>query len=318
MIRDRLAVAVLGCCEMPAYLCRWDRYHPKAFEAMANHRYARSTVVVETNLLSPIGRGTLPRRLEASKKALSWLMEQRSQPSHVELRSGESCEAPPNNGVFVTTGSSTSQALPDSSVRFVLTDPPYHDDVQYGELARVFHAFLAIYKGEETEEPRELDEATPNAVRGGDTQRYENLIAGCLAESRRVLAEDGRLVLTFHNNDLSAWEALSNALSRAGFAVAGLAVVEAENASDHGKRGRNVFLCDLVVECVPLRNGGSRDEEPMVSGVADSEQRKNLLAVGLSLSERCNRAGHGTDNESIRELYLGHLRRLGAREVLIQ
>lgn len=27
-IRDRLAVAVFGCCEMPAYLCRWDRYHP--------------------------------------------------------------------------------------------------------------------------------------------------------------------------------------------------------------------------------------------------------------------------------------------------
>ncbi len=318
VIKDRLAIAVLGCCEMPAYLCRWDRYHPKAFEAMANHRYARSTVVVETNLLSPIGRGTLPRRLEASKKALSWLLEQESRPSHVELRSGASCEAPPDNGVFVTAGSSTSQALPDGSVRFVLTDPPYHDDVQYGELAWLFHAFLAFYKGEETEEPRELDEATPNVIRGGDTRRYEDVIAECLAESRRVLREDGRLVLTFHNNDLSAWEALGNALSRAGFNVTGLAVVEAENASDHGKRGRNVFLCDLVVECVPLQDGGSRSEELAVSGVADTEQRKNLLAAGLSLAERCNRAKHGTGNEPLQEVYLGHLRRLGAGEVLIR
>jgi putative DNA methylase len=317
VIKDRLAVAVLGCCEMPAYLCRWDRYHPKAFEAMANHRYARSTVVVETNLLSPIGRGTLPRRLEASKMALSWLLGQGSRPARVELRSGESCEAPPDNGVFVTTGSSTRQALPDGSVRFVLTDPPYHDDVQYGELARVFHAFLATYKGDEAEEPREVDEATPNAVRGGDTQRYEDVIAGCLAESRRVLCENGWLVLTFHNNDLSAWEALGNAISRAGFAVAGLAVVEAENASDHGKRGRKTFLCDLVVECVPLQDGGSQYKQPVVCGIADTEQRKNLLAIGLSLSKRCNRARYGP-NEPMQNLYLSYLRRLGAKEVLIR
>jgi putative DNA methylase len=317
-IRDRLAVAVLGCCEMPAYLCRWDRYHPKAFEATANHRYARATVVVETNLLSPIGRGTLPRRLEASTRALSWLQEQEGHATRVDLCSGGTHVKLSCGEVKVKTGSSTNQALPDGSVRLVLTDPPYHDDVQYGELARPFHAFLAAYGGEETQEPKEEEEATPNAIRGDDTRRYEDVVAGCLAESHRVLSGDGRLILTFHNNDLSAWEALGNALTRAGFAVAGLAVVEAENPSDHSKRGRKTFLCDLVMECVPLRDGGRRGEEPMVSGAADTEQRKNLLAVGLSLSEQCNRARHEARDESLKDLYLGHLRRLGAKEVLIR
>jgi len=74
-IKGRLAYAVLGAAEMPGYLSRWDRFHLKAFEAAANHRFGNVNVAVETNLLSLVGRGTLPRRLTAASKALAWLVE---------------------------------------------------------------------------------------------------------------------------------------------------------------------------------------------------------------------------------------------------
>src|SRR5258708_1149966 len=98
---------------------------------------------------------------------------------------------------MVVTGSSARQLLGDGTAQLVLTDPPYHDDLQYGELARLFHAWLAVVA--ETSTPPEDGEAVPNVVRGTTTGRYEQIVKECLTESWRTLARDGRLVLTFHN-----------------------------------------------------------------------------------------------------------------------
>ena len=74
-IRDRLALCVVGTAEMPGHLCRWDRFHPKVFEALSNHRYSFDGLVVEPNPLSPLGRGSLYRRIESSVRAAEWLAE---------------------------------------------------------------------------------------------------------------------------------------------------------------------------------------------------------------------------------------------------
>jgi adenine-specific DNA methylase len=133
-IKARLRFAVLGASEMAGYLCRWGRTHPKTFEAIANHRYSRSTIVTETNLLSPIGRGTLPRRLAAAEKGLLWLAE-KSMPRRIRLATADRNRRKFTEGVLVATGNSGRQLLQDGSAQLVLTDPPYHDDLQYGELA---------------------------------------------------------------------------------------------------------------------------------------------------------------------------------------
>ncbi len=304
-VRDRLRLAVIGACEMAGYLCRWSRTHPKAFEALANHRYSRSTVVVETNLLSPVGRGTIPRRLKAAEKGLTWLQET-AMPERTVFCSANSKRRPLRRGALIVTGSSSRQILQDGAARLVVTDPPYHDDLQYGELARLFHAWLSVQNS--TPPPTEEAEAVPNAVRGTSTEKYEQIVKECLAESRRTLSPDGRLVLTFHNNNLAAWTALRNALSGAGFFVVGLATVSAENSADHSKRNRRSFLCDLVIECAP-REGS----QVAVSGRNDTEQRRNLLAVGLALAESVNsRCG-----SSLRVSFEAHLRRMGETEKLI-
>lgn len=314
-VRGRLALAVLGAAEMPGYLCRWDRYNLKAFEAVANHRYAHYTcVAAETNLLSEVGRGTLPRRLLAAEKALSWLAEQDKASRSVKLASTQVPQQNPGEGVLLAEGSSTTQLLPDGTARLVLTDPPYHDDVQYGELARLFHIWLRCY--DETAEIDETSEATPNAKRGTDTESHESLIGDCLAESRRALAPGGRLILTFHNNDLSAWKALAGALRRASFAVVALAVVDSENASDHSKRGKRVFVADLVLECVPHSDKESA-ARPLVATGSDTDQGKNLLAIGLAVAEEC--ALEVPADRDLRCRYTEHLEHLsGGVEELIR
>ena len=299
-VKDRLAFSVLGAAEMPAFLSRWDRFHLKCFEGMANHRYTQTTLAVETNLLSPVGRGTLPRRLDAATVTLRWLIESCSaRPKVVSTIPGGRGRKRTDWDVLIGSGSSAKQALGDASVSVVVTDPPYCDDVQYGELARLFHTWLQVYDPDLTFD--EGDEAVPNSVRGTSIGDYENIIAACLTESRRTLKADGALILTFHNKKLKAWEALTGALCKSGFCVKALAVVRAENGADHCKRNVGAMLHDLVLECTPHTRGRAP------SAKLEFEPRTlaefNLAAIGLALAD-CARAGSAAQLQS---LYVQHL-----------
>jgi putative DNA methylase len=307
-VKQHLQLAILGATEMAGYVCRWERYHPKALEAIANHRFSRATVTVETNLLSPSGRGTLPRRFQAAERGLRWISAKKySFPTSYAQSSARRRNA---KGTLVVTGSSERQLLKDGAARLVFTDPPYHDDVQYGELARLFHAWM-VHTGQCQSALNEDHEAVPNAIRGATTKHYEEKVAACLLESRRTLASDGRLVLTFHNKDLAAWEALAGALLYAKFDVVALATVAAENSADHSKRGKRTFLSDLVIEC-RVRGRRRRARRLEVSGLIRGAQRKNLAAMGLALAQRVNGAGG-----ELGTLFKTHLKILGARRTLI-
>jgi 16S rRNA G966 N2-methylase RsmD len=308
-VKRHLRLAILGATEMAGYLCRWERFHPKALEGIANHRFSRSTIAVETNLLSPSGRGTLPRRFQAVEKALRW-MKSEGYPARTTL-AVSSARRQVVNGALIVTGSSERQILRKGAAQLVFTDPPYHDDLQYGELARLFHAWMD-HAGQ-CDKPLESAEAVPNSVRGTTTEDYEAKVAACLNESRRALAATGRLVLTFHNKDMKAWRALSQALYRADFDVVALAVVAAENAADHSKRGKESFLSDLVIECRPKTRRRRRSWNIKVHGITSSHERKNLKAIGLALAEHVNR-GEG----AIETFFDHHIKRLLVRNVLIR
>jgi adenine-specific DNA methylase len=310
-VRDRLALAVLNTAELPAYVCRWDRFHPKIFEAMANHRYSRSNVVVEANLLSPVGRGTLPRRLRSSASALTWLLERRRELPPVRNAVIGRHSRASSRDVTVVTGSSRRQLIATGSAKLVLTDPPYHDDVQYGELARLFHAWLEVYQRLGAID--ECEEAVPNRTRELGASHFLDTIADCLAESRRSLAVDGRLVLTFHNNNRRAWEALQVALRRAELVVLEIAAVTAENKADHSKRGNKVFLSDLVIECGHKAN---RDQSAslMVVRPPTTNEERNLVAAGMALADHVN---DSIDMHFMMRYQL-HLERLGGTAALIR
>jgi putative DNA methylase len=307
-IEQHLRLAILGTTEMAGYVCRWERYHPKALEAIANHRFSRSTITVETNLLSTSGRGTLPQRFKAAEKALRWMCAEGYPTRTAHAQSSGTRRVV--KGALVVTGSSERQLLKDGAAHLVFTDPPYHDDVQYGELARLFHAWMA-YAGQCENIPDERQEAVPNASRGLTTKHYEKKVAACLLESRRTLASCGRLVLTFHNKNLDAWEALAGALLHAKFEVVALATVAAENSADHSKRGKQSFLCDLVIEC-RARTHRRTSWRLEVSGRAEGTERKNLRAMGLALAERVNSA-----EGELETLFRKHLKPLKAKRTLI-
>jgi len=291
-VRDRIQLAIAGAGEMAGYLCRWDRFHPKAFEALANHRFAVLGLAVEINLAAERGRGTLRHRLKKSLGAAQWAQE------HI---GGEAVARYPGKGGrkvarwTIVSGSSATQRISSNSVQLVVTDPPYYDAVQYGELSALFLVWARILTGKKRAwQPNLRLEALPNGTTKAGAVRYERLLCSILKETARTLHSGGRLLLTFHSTHFRGWAALGSALHQAGLQVTGLAVVHSENEKDHPKRNRNGFFRDLVVEC---KKGMSVGKAPLVvTGVRDSDQRE-LMAAGLTIA----RFGHAGYEEMAKE-----------------
>lgn len=314
-VKARLRLALCGCAEMAGHASRWDRYYPKAFEAVANHRFAITGLSVETNLLAERGRGTLPRRLGHSLRAARWAREELPAALVVRGRSAAARRALRPEGVVVAHGSSESQRPVRGSIDLVLTDPPYFDDVQYAELAAMFMAWAKATGLIADSVALDLrSEAVANSARGTGAERYRALLTAILSETRRTLAREGRMILTYHNSDARAWWALGSALRDAGFAVVALAVTHAENERDHAKRGRRAFTRDLVLECRP--DAAARVSAPAVAWEPDADEAKELIAAGRAIAampaeETCDvfRERFRALRGDLRELRIGHRRK---------
>ena len=283
-VRNRLLLAIVGSAEMAGYLCRWDRFYPKAFEAIANHRFSVVGMGVEINLLGSRGRGTIWRRLDSSVKAAQWSKRNMSKNPILtsQAMSKRRRWSKPPKQALVVTGSSERQLIPSGSARLVLTDPPYYDNVQYGELASLFTTWgrsVGLF-------PRKLNvdlsaEAVPNNARGTGVKDYERLLCSIFRETKRTLNPQGRVILTFRSTAFRAWVALRSALNEVGLNIVGLAVAHSENKSDHSKRGKRSFSRDLVIECSPKTNGLI---QPAVVTPPVDDEMKELIAAGLAIA----------------------------------
>jgi len=282
-VKERLALCIIGAAEMAGHLCRWDRFHPKVFESLANHRYSFDGLAVEPNLLCASGRGNLQHRIANSVDAAKWLRSHAPKRS-ISYRIVESTRRPRQlaKSLCVAQGSSSKQLLPRRSVSIVITDPPYFDSVQYGELSALFTTWLGAMGLESQAGVFESSlEAVPNRVDGRNEQHYLRLLTSIFKECARTLRPRGRLILTFHSRHLHAWHALGRALRRTGFRIVGLSVVRTENDTDHSKRGKQAFATDLVIECVRKKSGSA----PLIAVSPSNPEERELLHIGQAIAD---------------------------------
>lgn len=275
-----LRAAVLGSVEMAGYLSRWDPRYLKPYEAVANHRYNVTTLSAEPNVWGApqSGRGTVGRRLEHLAKAGNWYAERLggsprvAGPLPVTQRRSSGSQA---HDVRVVVGSSTRLLASDNSIDLVCTDPPYHDDVKYGELSEIFRAWAGL-------DSLQIDGEAVVSAEGIDSADYESTLLRAFREMRRALKPEGHLVLSYANRETTAWAALFGALQSAGFTALGYQVVHAENEVDHAKAKRRSCNLDVILDLIvddghriekftPKRPQTSDDEESfchMVGAVA--------------------------------------------------
>jgi putative DNA methylase len=127
-------------------------------------------------------------------------------------------------------GDSRRLPIADHSVDFIVTDPPYYDNVQYSDLAAFFRVWLAHLLPAEVNWAYDETQSAVATKATDDDSGFMTVISGIFRESGRVLKRHvGRLVFTFHHWDPNAWAELTIALKRAGFKLMNSYVVSSEH-----------------------------------------------------------------------------------------
>jgi hypothetical protein len=131
---------------------------------------------------------------------------------------------------FLMQGSASVIPAATGSIDAVITDPPYYDSIQYGDLAAFFRVWLRQLLPDAAEWSYDGSVAAVSSERAGDGHRYAERLGSIFRECRRVLRpESGRLIFTFHHWRPQAWAALTLALYGAGFRLLNRYVVHAEH-----------------------------------------------------------------------------------------
>ncbi len=124
---------------------------------------------------------------------------------------------------------SSDMSLPDESVDYVVTDPPYFDSVQYSDLSHYFRVWLQWFLPNEANWTfASLSSAV--AETEANKTKYRIVLSAIWRECNRVLRRPhGRLIFTFHHWRADAWIQLTLALKASRFKLVSSYTVHSEN-----------------------------------------------------------------------------------------
>jgi DNA modification methylase len=132
--------------------------------------------------------------------------------------------------VLVTVQSATHlSGVPDASVDYVYTDPPFGANIIYSEMNLLLEAWLRV-------RTNAGPEAVIDASRGRDGTQYAELMRACFREVYRVLKPGRWLTVEFHNTRAEVWNLFQEVLGDSGFVVAQVSVFD---------KGSTTILADI-------------------------------------------------------------------------
>ncbi|MBM4046614.1 MAG: adenine-specific DNA methylase [Planctomycetes bacterium] len=150
--------------------------------------------------------------------------------------------------IFLSCGSSHKTALSTGSIDYVVTDPPFFDNVHYSELADFFYAWQRLHPGlfeGSLRTTRQQDE-----VQDADAHCFTRKLQAVLSECHRVLTDAGLLVFTYHHSRHDGWISVCEACMGAGFRFVNAHPVKAEMSVAAPKsQAKEPIDIDIVLVC---------------------------------------------------------------------
>jgi DNA modification methylase len=141
--------------------------------------------------------------------------------------------------VYVSTGSGSNLTLPDESIDYIFTDPPFGENLQYSELNWLVESFHRVTTNNKAE-------AVVNKAQKKELLEYLDLMLSCFRENFRVLKPGHWMTVEFHNSKNSIWNAIQEAMLRAGFVVADVRMLDKQGETYKQSKQR-VVKADLII-----------------------------------------------------------------------
>ncbi|ADI02045.1 DNA methyltransferase [Syntrophothermus lipocalidus] len=155
---------------------------------------------------------------------------------------------PEKGYVLVETTSATNTSIPKNYIDYIFTDPPFGGNLMYSELNFLWEAWLRVFTNNKPE-------AVENKAQGKGPREYQELMEKCFAEYYRVLKPGRWMTVVFHNSQNRIWNAIQEAIMRAGFVIADVRTLDKKQGTFKQVTSTTAVKQDLVISAYKP-NGG--------------------------------------------------------------
>jgi len=130
--------------------------------------------------------------------------------------------------------------VPGDTIDYIFTDPPFGDNLMYSELSFIWEAWLKVKTQIKTE-------AIMNKYQNKGLVNYQELMTRCFSECFRILKPSHWMTVEFHNSKNAVWNAIQEALLRAGFIIADVRTLDKKQGSFKQVNSNSAVKQDLVI-----------------------------------------------------------------------
>ena len=153
----------------------------------------------------------------------------------------------PRHTTTVSASDCSFTRLPDNSIDYVFTDPPFGENIYYADLNYLVESWHRVHTASQTE-------AIIDQAKGKTIADYQRLMQRCFTEYCRVLKPGRWMTVVFHNSRNAVWNAIQEAMLAAGFVVADVRTLDKQQGS-YRQVTSTAVKQDLVISAYKPNHG---------------------------------------------------------------
>ena len=136
--------------------------------------------------------------------------------------------------------STTNIPISNNSIDYIFTDPPFGENLMYSEMNFIWESWLKVFTNNSKE-------AIINNSQNKNIDSYFDLMYSSFKEYYRVLKPNRWITVVFHNSKSSVWNVLQNALSRSGFIISQVSILDKQQGTKNQMITLGAVEKDLVI-----------------------------------------------------------------------
>ena len=177
------------------------------------------------------------------------------------------------NESIVSTQSVTDLSnIPNDTIDYIFTDPPFGDNIMYSEASFLWESWLKVFTSNQSE-------AIINNSQRKKLEDYHRLILSAFKEYHRVLKPKRWITIEFHNSQSSVWNVIQESILKAGFIIAQVSVLDKQQGSFKQVTSAGAVKSDLVISAFkPLKKFEERFLQTSGNGL-ETEFIEQFLSV---------------------------------------